>query len=243
MLETLPGPVVFAHRGSSADAPENTLSAFKLAVNQGAKAIELDVQLSADQSVIVFHDSSVDRVTDGSGKIKNLSSQLLKELDAGAAFSPKFSGEKIPTLEEVFDSIDSNILINIELKNLTSPFDNLPELVTELIKKHHAENQVLISSFNPISLMKFKELNPTIPIGRLLHNPISIFCFSRFPGMSVNYRSIHLPLTSVNPTRVRAFHQLRKFVFTYTLNNAQDILHALDCGVDGFFTDKPDAAK
>src|SRR5512139_1857475 len=117
VLESLSQPIIFAHRGASAHAPENTLAAFELALAQQADAIELDVKLSADGRVIVIHDSTVDRTTDGHGKVKDMSLADLKALDAGSFFSSEFAGEKIPTLDEVFEAVGRRTFINIELKN------------------------------------------------------------------------------------------------------------------------------
>src|SRR5689334_23229806 len=115
MLESLPRPVIFAHRGASAYAPENTIASFEFAVAQGTDAIELDVKLSADGHVIVHHDPTVDRTTNGKGKVKDLTLAELKTLDAGGFFSENFHGEKIPTLEEVFEAVGKRTFINVEL--------------------------------------------------------------------------------------------------------------------------------
>src|SRR5690242_14424230 len=105
MLESLPQPVLFAHRGASAHAPENTLAAFELALTQQADGIELDVKLTSDGHVIVHHDATVNRTTNGQGRIKDMTLVGLKKLDAGSSFSEQFRGEKIPTLEEVFEAV------------------------------------------------------------------------------------------------------------------------------------------
>src|SRR6266545_5505015 len=116
-LESLPRPVIFAHRGACAHAPENTMASFELALAHGADAIELDVKLSSDGYVVVHHDDTVDRTTDGTGRIKNLTLAELKKLDAGSFLSEKFKGEKIPTLEEVFEAVGKRTFINVELTN------------------------------------------------------------------------------------------------------------------------------
>ena len=117
MIESLPQPVIFAHRGAAVYAPENTLAAFELALTQGADAIELDVKLSAEGCAVVIHDDTVDRTTNGAGRVKNLTLADLRSLDAGSAFSEKYSGEKIPLLEEVFEAVGGRALINVELTN------------------------------------------------------------------------------------------------------------------------------
>src|SRR6266508_4216831 len=147
MLESLPRPVIFAHRGASAHAPENTLAAFELALAQQADGIELDVKLSSDGQVVVCHDSTVDRTTDGKGRIKDLPLAELKKLDAGSFFSEKFHGEKIPTLEEVFESVGKRTFINVELTNYNSPRDQLVETVCMLVKKCGLQQRVMFSSF------------------------------------------------------------------------------------------------
>ena len=126
MLESLTKPTIFAHRGASAHAPENTLASFELAVTQGAEAIELDAKLTADGQIVVFHDQTVNRTTNGSGKVLELPLAALKELDAGHWFDTSFQGITIPTLEEVFEAVGRKIFINVELTNYASPGDQLP---------------------------------------------------------------------------------------------------------------------
>src|SRR5512132_864966 len=121
MLESLPQPVLFAHRGASAHAPENTLAAFELALAHQADAIELDVKLTADGHVVVIHDPTVDRTTGSQGRVKDLSLAQIRALEAGSFFSEKYRGEKIPTLEEVFESLGKRIFINVELTNYNTP--------------------------------------------------------------------------------------------------------------------------
>ena len=239
MFDSLPSPVVFAHRGASAHAPENTLAAFNLAVSQDAPVIEFDVQLSADGTVVVFHDCSVSRTTDGSGRIRQLTLNELKSLHAGASFGSAYPDIKIPTLNEVFNDLNSDIYLNIELKNLNSPLDSLPAKVAIIVQDHHANNRVLISSFNPIALRRMGQYLPTVPRGLLLHKPGHVDLCIFFSGLISGYQSINISFSSVTESRVNALHALGKKVFTYTLNHPEDISHALDCGVDGFFTDDP----
>jgi glycerophosphoryl diester phosphodiesterase len=239
MIVNLATPVIFAHRGASAHAPENTLSAFKLARDLGAKAIELDVQLSSDKKVIVFHDNKVDRITNGSGKVGQLSLLDLKRLNAGQAYGPAFENEKIATLEEVFTEFLNFPLFNIEIKNLTSPFDDLPSKVAEIIRRFKLSERVLISSFNPFALRKFSRIMPDIPLGRLfyLNSSVAIHRLSAFQLKS--FFSVHVSFSALNSNLVRYLHSLGKLVFTYTLNHPDDMLRSLDTGVDGFFTDDP----
>ena len=105
MFQKLPRPSIFAHRGASMYAPENTLAAFNLAVSQNADAIELDAKLCADGEIVVFHDQTVERTSDGHGKILDLPYTAIKELDAGGWFDSQFQGETVPTLGEVFEAV------------------------------------------------------------------------------------------------------------------------------------------
>ena len=158
-------PLVIAHRGASAHAPENTLAAFMLALQQGADGVELDVQLNADGDVVVCHDSSVDRTTDGHGLIAQLSSAQLRELDAGGWFDPAFRGERIPTLAQVFEQLPTGI-IDVELKPgpLSSP---LPNKVAALITHYGVADRVIVTSFLPHYLSRIHHPLPQQTIGLL----------------------------------------------------------------------------
>ena len=116
MLEQFPRPIIFAHRGASIQAPENTLESFQLAFDLEADAIELDAKLSADGEVVVIHDATVDRTTNGHGRISALNLADLRTLDAGSFFSEKYRGARIPTLDEVFEAVGKRGLINVELR-------------------------------------------------------------------------------------------------------------------------------
>ena len=118
-------PLIAAHRGFSAQYPENTMASFEAAVQAGAHMIELDVTLSRDEEVVVIHDDTVDRTSDGSGPVRAFTLRELKQLDAGRWFQPRFSGEKIPALKEVLAAFKDRIWINIEIKP-QDPLSNVP---------------------------------------------------------------------------------------------------------------------
>ncbi|MBA4379077.1 MAG: hypothetical protein C0393_00030 [Anaerolinea sp.] len=198
-------PIIFAHRGSSVHAPENTLAAFELALEQGADAIELDAKLSADGQVIVIHDQTVDRTTDGSGKITQMTLPALRELDAGSFFSEGFRGERIPTLDEVFETLGKRILINVELTNYATPFDALVPKVVELVRKHDLEKRVLFSSFFPHNLSRARRLMPGAPRGLLAWAGWK-GVWSRTSGRRGPYQALHPYFTSVNERLVQRVH-------------------------------------
>ena len=160
MFNTLAHPVIFAHRGASAHAPENTLAAFELALAQGADGIELDVKLSADGKVVVIHDATVDRTTGAHGRVKDLSLAEMRPLNAGSFFSEKYTGEKIPTLEEVFEAVGKRTFINVELTNYNTPRDQLVETVCMLVKRFGLQKSVMFSSFFASNLSKARAYLP-----------------------------------------------------------------------------------
>ena len=133
LIFDLPLPVIFAHRGASRFAPENTLAAFNLAVIQGADAIELDAKLTADGQIVVFHNQTLERTTSAIGKIGEKTLSELKELDASVHFDKIYQNERIPTLEEVFEAVGQRIFISVKLTNYASPNDRLPEKVADLV--------------------------------------------------------------------------------------------------------------
>lgn len=239
MFPSLTSPVIFAHRGASSHAPENTLAAFQLAVDHGARALELDVQLTKDKEVVVFHDTHLGRTTNGSGRIKDLTLAEVKRLNAGISFSPGYQNQKVPTLAEVFDLIGRDILINIELKNLGAPLNDLPGRTASVIRACNAADRVLISSFNSVALARFHREMPGIPRGFLLETALMANLYSNLPRLTARMQSIHLPYPSLNPFLIAAFKKAGKLVFSYTLNHTKDILSAVKMGIDGFFTDDP----
>jgi glycerophosphoryl diester phosphodiesterase len=239
MIKKVTTPVIFAHRGASAHAPENTLSSFKLAQKQGAEAIELDVQLTSDDEVIVFHDHALERITGKKGYVKDATLSEIKELNTCHSYGPEYNLEKIPTLVEVFTHFKDFPLINIELKNISTPRDNLSKKVAELINEYQMHDQVLISSFSPLSLTRFHNIIPEIPLGLLIHTPMG-FNFHRIFKKAFNLvESVHISFTFLNSYRVIFLKSFGKIVYSYTLNRPDEIHLALKCGVDGFFTDDP----
>jgi glycerophosphoryl diester phosphodiesterase len=165
-------PLNIGHRGAMASAPQNTLAAFRTAVEFGADGVELDVHLSKDGAVVVIHDFYVDRTTDGTGRVAQKTLAELKALDAGGKFSPEFASERIPTLSKVFDVLEGKLLVNVELKAPDRSRDtSLVAPVLEVVRKHGMDRRVLFSSFNSHVLHAMKQLAPDI-IG-LLYAPDS----------------------------------------------------------------------
>ncbi len=244
MLAQLPYPMIFAHRGASAHAPENTLAAFNLALQQDADGIELDAKLSADGHVVVIHDQTVNRTTKGKGRVAEMTLAELLELDAGSFFDVAYKGEPIPTLEQVFESFGQRTFINVELTNYAAPFDPLPEKVAALVRRHGLTRRVLFSSFNPFALRRIHKLLPNAPLGLLaLSGWMGAWARGKIGDLLVPYQSLHPEITDVSAALITRLHAQDRKVFTYTVNQASDMFRLLDNGVDGIFTDDPLLAR
>ena len=243
MVITLPKPTIFAHRGSSSYAPENTLAAFDLAVSHKADAIELDAKLCGDQQIVVFHDQTLDRTTDTTGRISNIPLEALKELDAGGHFDMKFTGERIPTLDEVFEAVGKKIFINVELTNYESPMNVLAEKVASCVQRHNLKNQVLFSSFNPVVLRRIKKLIPTAPVGLLALPGFSGLWARSVLGRWGSYQALHPEKQDIRNSLLDKYHQRCMRVHTYTVNRADTMMTLYQMGIDGIFTDDPPLAR
>lgn len=241
MFEHTNNPIVIAHRGSSAYAPENTIAAFTLAVHQGADAIELDAKLSLDETVVVIHDQTLERTTDGNGNVRDFSVANLKEFDAGTFFDETFTGEKIPTLNEVFEIIGDKVLINVELTNYATPFDNLPYKVADLIQTHKLEQNIICSSFNPVALFRIKKVLPDLPIG-LLAFPGRKGWWIRKLGRWLPIQTFHPCILDMDSNLINKYHKRGIQVFCYTVNDPGKLRMLCSWNINGIFTDDPPLA-
>ena len=152
---------IFAHRGSKGTHPENTLEAFKEAVRLGVDGIELDVHLTKDGELAIIHDETVDRTTNGTGYVRDMTMAELKKLDAGSWFSEEFYQSVIPTLAEVLSLLkDTDIKLNVEIKSDIIPYEGIEEKVLQTLESYSYKNNAIISSFNHYSVKKVHELDP-----------------------------------------------------------------------------------
>jgi glycerophosphoryl diester phosphodiesterase len=235
MWSDLQAPFVVAHRGDEVCAPENTLSAFRQAVEKGADAVEFDVKLTADGQVVVIHDQTVDRTTNGTGNVAKFRLKALQELDAGVQFPGQFTGERIPTLEEVFETVGKHAYMNIELKNYATPFDSLVPKVAQIVKKHGMQEQVLFSSFLAINLRKARLLLPEVPQG-LLVIPGWKGSWGRTFGWRGNYNALNPKKDEINASLVYRVHAAGKRVIAWTINTEAEFKRMIGLGVDGIIT-------
>jgi glycerophosphoryl diester phosphodiesterase len=243
MLEKLKRPTIFAHRGSSAYAPENTLAAFELALQHAADAIELDVKMTADGEVVIIHDPTLQRTTGQAGNVRDWTLAEIQKLDAGSHFNSAFKGERIPTLAELFEKIGDRILYDIELTNYVSLTDSLPEKVAELVVGYALADRVLFSSFNPLALYRVRRKLPDNPIA-LLARPRKKGRWARSRlGSLLRYQALHIHREDISLGIIASTHQRNKRLHVYTVNNGNEIASLFKMGVDGIFTDDPPLAR
>ncbi len=231
---------IIAHRGYSAAYPENTLLAFRKAYEVGATGIELDARLTADNVVIVMHDSSVDRTTNGSGEVAALTYAEIKKLDAGIRKGIAFENEPVPTLEAVLRELGGKLKINVELVNYESKGqDKLVDSVIEMIVDLDLKDSVFLSSFRFQNLVRAKDLLPEIHCGLLALPGFKGWSARNILNHSINVDALHPNLRDVSEKLVRLEHLSRRQVRVWTVNESYDMLQMQRLGVDGIFTDDP----
>lgn len=231
-------PLVIAHRGASLQAPENTLAAFRLAVVFKADAIEMDAKLTADKHVVLHHDVLLDRTTDGKGRVSSQGLNEIKRLDAGKKFDISYTSERIPTLEETIEVVGNRALLNIELTNYSSPFDKLPEVVIDIIQRFGIQSRVLLSSFNPIALFRVRKIEPEIMCGLLIKSSEPKW-LRKLLQLIVSHDAIHPSYDLLNKEFINQYARSEKPIYSWTVNNTEEIMELLDLGVNGIITDDP----
>ena len=231
---------IWAHRGARREAPENTLTAFGLAVAQGADGIELDVQLSADGVVVVMHDETVDRTTNGSGPVVGHTLAQLQKLDASAGMAGHL-GVQVPTLAETLDLLTpTGLKLNIELKNSEEDYPGLEEQVLAAVAAHDLADRVVISTFNHYSLKKLQALGATSQLGMLYTDPLyKPWRYASRLGVG----AIHPPARFIlGGGWVRHAHAAGLAVRPWVVNSERGLARMFRWGVDAVFTDVPAAA-
>ncbi|WP_347549704.1 glycerophosphodiester phosphodiesterase family protein [Pseudalkalibacillus hwajinpoensis] len=233
--------IIFAHRGASRQCPENTMSAYKRAVEIGAEGIEIDVQLSRDGIPVVFHDRTLKRTTAGKGIVTQTSFSELRNLDAGSWFAPSFKDERIPSLEEVliFASEYPDLWLNIELKYYNEDDDKLARATIPLIKKYRSYKNTVISSFEHDRLLEVHKLWSKVETAPLykgnLHEPWHYAKKLKAEALHPHYKSLHHSL-------IQSVHSHGIAIRPYTVNDKRWIRQFLEWEVDGLMTDVPDLA-
>jgi len=229
---------IYAHRGYSAKYPENTLAAFRATAELPVHGVEFDVHLTADQQVVVIHDEKIDRTSNGTGYVKDMTLEELRKFDYGAWFSDEFSGEVIPTLAEVLEVFkETHHHINIELKSDIFVYAGLEEAVLREVEAQGMSDRVVISSFDHEAVRRVAELAPNVENAALFVNMI-LDVAEYQEKLPANALHVFLP-TAVRKTVLEAISK-GSVVRVWTVNEVEYATQLLHIGVDAIFTDEPE---
>ena len=234
-------PQIFAHRGAKSVAPENTLPAFQAALDMGVDGIELDVHSSRDGQLVVIHNFDVDETTNGAGPVSSFTVAELGRLDAGSHFGSEFAGVGVPTLEEVLDLVGDRCRVNIEIKSmdLQGGGDQVEPLL-EVIRQRNLYEQVIVSSFNPVSLIKTRWLDDGIALG-LLHEPGQpLFQRHAWCSAIIGPEALHPHYTGIDGDYIAWAESRNLAVNTWTVNDVEEARRLADLGADAIISDVPD---
>lgn len=233
-------PLIFAHRGASKAAPENTLPAFEAAIRLGADGVELDVQYSSDGALVIFHNDTLEKTSDGAGRVTAHTLAELRALDAGSWFGPSFVGTRIPILDEVLDLLKGKLLVNVELKVLGTLRSGMGADAVKAIRAHGMADQVVISSFNPFALRQAKEAGPEIECALLLAHDLPGWmrwgCTRRYSRAD----GLHPDSDMVDETYMARARQLGMPVRVWTVDDEAATRRLIALGVDAIITNVPD---
>ena len=243
---------IIAHRGASGYYPENTLIAVEKAIELGADMIDVDVRMTRDSSIVVIHDETVDRTTNGTGEVSELTLEEIKALDAGSWKDSKFSDQKVPTLKEVLDLVDGRVTVLIEIKHHQSNHSELAEKLVEVIQKERNGYQwCILQSYEEDYLEFVHEKDPKIQTKKLLvgedSTPLLAFYMETKVQLGRATKRDDEQLDALNPPaetlsakRIFRMHARGFKVYTYLINERDEMIKMLNAGVDGIITDYPD---
>ena len=235
---------IIAHRGYRAKYPENTLVAFQAAVDAGAPMIELDVMLSRDRKLVVIHDATLERTTNGSGPVIDYTLEELKQLDAGSWYDSQFSDERLPELEEVFDLVSGKTIVNIEIKSDAyephHPKDAIERQILELVERKKAWSWILISSFDVNILQQISSMENSPAIAFISKTPANSQTVKLCTRLKVF--SWHPNHKIVSRKQVNMMHAAGIKVFPYNVDRFEDYVKMINMKVDGIITSDPYSA-
>lgn len=243
---------IIAHKGASGLAPENTLSSIKLALEMGVDMIELDVRNTKDEQIVVFHDETVDRTTDGTGLVHDFTLEELKQLDAGAWFGDaKYVGEKVPTLREVLDYIDGRCKVLLEIKHMDHPhYDDFAVKLVDVVRaEKNGYDWVILQSYEDSYLEAAHQYDEHVQTKKLLIGEEStpLIAFYMETRLHLGRAKLEGRLSALNPEfttlstrRIFRMHAHGFKVYTYPVNTREDMVKMMHMGVDGIITDHPE---
>ncbi|MBM4281559.1 MAG: glycerophosphodiester phosphodiesterase [Deltaproteobacteria bacterium] len=230
------GPLLLGHRGAKARAPENTLGAFRAALDDGAHGVELDTTLSGDSVPIVLHDDTLDRTTNGRGKPTDHDADDLAALDAGSWF-PGWGKEPVPRLDEMFRAMPDGAVVNVEIKGPSPAFVSLERRVVDVIRAHWPRVQVIVSSFHPAQLLEVRRLAPELPIGLLFADDALLPLRTAWTAPLLVPDALHPPASAVTPSLVHACRRAGIRLNVWAVRDEHEAARLLAFGVDGLIVD------
>lgn len=231
---------VFAHRGFSGNYPENTMLAFREAAKTGCVGIELDVQLSKDGEVVVFHDESLDRTTDGTGPVRSHTLAELLKFTANAAFGDTVEPQKIPTLREYFEFVkETNLYTNIELKTGIYNYPGIEQKVYDLVKEFGLEDRVIYSSFNHYTMKNMLDIDPTAKCGLITSSWLLDIGAYGYKHKAYSVNAMH---SFLSKEVCDDLHRHGIIAQAWTPNSVEDLSRAIENGCDLLITNFPDRA-
>jgi len=240
--------LVIGHRGAMGYAPENTLLSFEEAIRRGADLLELDVQLSSDNEVVVMHDTSVGRTTDGDGFIRDLAWKKIKSFDAGIWFGPDYAGQYVPSLAQVIERFKDrkttqkhSVGLVIELKTVPGSGGSLADAVVALLKRENFTERVIIISFDVVALQEVRAGHKTLPIGLLFNEDSEDGRIVQ--AKAIGAQAIFPRKSWVTARGVAAAHKAGLVVGTWTCNTKNEMKRMMTCGVDAITTNFPDRLR
>jgi glycerophosphoryl diester phosphodiesterase len=228
---------LIAHRGASGLAPENTLASFRLALELGAEAVELDVHQAADKELVVIHDESLRRTAGWPEHIRDLSWPELCRFDVGSWFDRRFCEERIPRLDAVLDLVGKKAEVHLEIKRGSAYYPGIEGRVVELLRRRRALRSCVVSSFDHQALRVVRAREPKARLGYLLGETPIETAWKEIKELSAE--SLNLSLRQVNAARVAGGHRRRLRTLVYTVNDAAEARRLRKMGVDGVFTNFP----
>lgn len=233
-------PLNIGHRGASALAPENTLAGLLAGIQAGADGVEFDVQRTKDGHLVLFHDDDLARITGVRGLVVKTTLTQLRELNAGGYFGPQYADEMIPTLDEAIEALPTGCFLNIEAKRKKLLSDGLEAGIAAAVRRHNLYDRVIVSSFNPAALWRVGHRDRRIPLGLLYETGMPFLMDTGWPRTFLRLAALHPSWGMVTPELVQEAHTRGQRVYTWTVNEPEDMQLMIDAGVDGIITDRPD---
>jgi glycerophosphoryl diester phosphodiesterase len=238
---------IIGHRGAAGYLPENTLASIKKAIELNVDMVEIDVQMSRDGIVIVLHDRTLDRTTDGKGEVGKMDFNEIRKFNAGTCFEGFVGNELIPTLEEVIQLVLGKAELLIEIKDGNSVYPEIEKKIVDLIHTYKAQDWCIVQSFRDAVLFRVHQVDSDIRLHKLLvwksrwlpvqfDTKLTHFSFPKYDFVE----SYNLNYKKLNPGFILEAHQKGKTVFAWTVNELADIQKMKEMGVDGIISNFPD---